>query len=53
MLESWVSQLKAKRAGKVPNSSPITPEQSEIRDLKKKIKRLEEEKKILKKATVA
>jgi len=29
----------------------LTPEQREIRDLKKKIKRIEEEKEILKKAT--
>ena len=50
-LESWVRQLKAERAGKIPNSSPLTPEQREIRALKKKIKRIEEEKEILKKAT--
>ncbi|BFN32553.1 IS3 family transposase [Vibrio harveyi] len=50
-LESWVRQLKAERAGKAPSASPLTPEQREIRDLKKKIKRIEEEKEILKKAT--
>ncbi len=50
-LESWVRQLKAERAGKAPSTSPLTPEQREIRDLKKKIKRIEEEKEILKKAT--
>ena len=50
-LESWVRQLKAERAGKAPNASALTPEQREIRDLKKKIKRIEEEKEILKKAT--
>ncbi|WP_104036060.1 IS3 family transposase [Vibrio jasicida] len=48
-LESWVRQLKAERAGKAPSTSPLTPEQREIRDLKKKIKRIEEEKEILKK----
>jgi len=47
-LESWVRQLKAERAGKVASASPLTPEQREIRDLKKKIKRIEEEKEILK-----
>ncbi len=46
-LESWVRQLKAERAGKAPSTSPLTPEQREIRDLKKKT----EEKEILKKAT--
>ncbi len=50
-LESWVRQLKTERAGKAPSASPLTPEQREIRDLKKKIKRIEEEKKILNKAT--
>ncbi|HDZ5419826.1 TPA: transposase, partial [Vibrio harveyi] len=50
-LESWVRELKAERAGKTPSASPLTPEQREIRDLKKKIKRIEEEKEILKKAT--
>ncbi len=50
-LESWVRELKAERAGKAPSTSPLTPEQREIRDLKKKIKRIEEEKEILKKAT--
>ncbi|TOG88382.1 hypothetical protein CGI92_23190 [Vibrio parahaemolyticus] len=50
-LESWVRQLKAERVGKAPSASPLTPEQREIRDLKKKIKRIKEEKEILKKAT--
>ncbi len=35
-LESWVRQLKAERAGKAPSASPLTPEQREIRDLKRK-----------------
>ncbi|WP_318409222.1 transposase [Photobacterium leiognathi] len=50
-LESWVRQLKAERAGKAPNASALTPEQREIRDLKRKIKRIVEEKEILQKAT--
>lgn len=47
-LESRVRQLKAERAGKVASASPLAPEQREICDLKKKIKRIEEEKEILK-----
>ena len=48
-LENWVRQLKAEKAGKTTNASPLTPEQREIRELKKQIKRIEEEKDILKK----
>ncbi|RWS79736.1 hypothetical protein DN462_26590, partial [Citrobacter freundii] len=38
--------------GKIPKASPITPEQIEIRELKKKLQRIEMENDILKKATV-
>ncbi|MEK2035491.1 hypothetical protein WOC03_23690, partial [Vibrio parahaemolyticus] len=38
--------------GKTPKASPMTPEQIEIRELKKKLARLEEHNEILKKATV-
>lgn len=31
----WVKQLRDERAGKTPKASPITPEQIEIRELKK------------------
>ncbi len=31
----WVRQLHAERKGLSPNASPITPEQIEIRELKK------------------
>ena len=37
--------------GKTPLASPMTPEQREIRELKKQIERLELEKEILKKAS--
>ncbi|GLV71994.1 transposase [Pectobacterium carotovorum subsp. carotovorum] len=47
----WVSQLRAERQGKSPKASPMTPEQIEIRELKKKIQRIEMENDILKKAT--
>ncbi len=44
----WVKQLQGERVGKAPEASPITPEQIEIRELKKKIQRIEIEKEILK-----
>lgn len=47
----WVKQLREERQGKTPKASPMTPEQIEIRELKKKIERIELEKEILKKAT--
>ena len=32
----WVKQLRDERQGKTPKASPITPEQIEIRELRKK-----------------
>ncbi|CTT96094.1 CP4-6 prophage%3B partial regulator of insertion element IS911A [Escherichia coli] len=48
----WVKQLRDERQGKTPKASPITPEQIEIRELRKKPQRIEMENEILKKATV-
>lgn len=48
-LGKWVKQLREERAGKAPKASPMTPEQVEIRELKKRVERLELEKDILKK----
>ena len=48
----WVKQLRDERQGKIPKASPITPEQIEIRELKKKLQRIEMENDILKKAPV-
>ncbi|WP_099137526.1 IS3 family transposase [Xenorhabdus budapestensis] len=45
----WVHQLKQERQGKSPNASPITPEHIEIRNLKKKLQRLEMENEVFKK----
>jgi len=50
-MNKWVKQLKEERQGKTPKASALTPEQIEIQQLKKRIKYLEEEKDILKKAT--
>lgn len=35
--DKWVRQLKEERTGKSPIASPMTPEQIEIRELKKRI----------------
>ena len=51
-MDKWVRQLKEERAGKSPVASPMTPEQIEIRELKKRLQRVEMERDILKKATV-
>ncbi|MGR5066712.1 IS3 family transposase [Photobacterium sp. DNB22_13_2] len=48
-LGKWVRQLKEERDGKSPKASPLTPEQIEIRELKKQLARLEEHNEILKK----
>ena len=45
----WVKQRRDERQGKTPKASPITPEQIEIRELKKKPQRIEMENEILKK----
>ena len=47
-----MKQLRDERQGKTPKASPITPEQIEIRELRKKLQRIEMENEILKKATV-
>ena len=51
-MEYWVRRLRAERAGKAPlKGEALTPEQREIQELKRKLRRVEEEKAILKKAT--
>lgn len=48
----WVSQVQAECQGYVlPGSKLISPEQQRIRELENRIKELEEDKEILKKAT--
>jgi transposase len=50
-LRGLVKQLKAERGGVTPNSAAMTVEQQKIQELETKVKRLEREKSILKKAT--
>jgi transposase len=51
-LDKWVRQLKGERNGLTSKATPLTPDQLKIRELEKRIARIEEEKEILKKATV-
>lgn len=48
-MDKWIRQLKEERSGKSPITSPTTPEQIEIRELKKRLQRVEMERDILKK----
>jgi transposase len=50
-LDKWVRQLKGERNGLTTKATPLTPDQLKIRELEKRIARIEEEKDILKKAT--
>ncbi|WP_420820646.1 IS3 family transposase [Serratia microhaemolytica] len=48
-MDRWVRQLKQEQQGISPKASPITPDQQKIRELEKKIRRIEEENSIFKK----
>jgi len=51
-MAKWVAQLKQERQGKpYAAATPMTPDQLKIRELEKRIARIEMEKEILKKAT--
>jgi len=51
-LRRWVKQLKSERYGITPvGSKALTPDQQRIQELEAKVKRIEMEKEILKKAT--
>lgn len=50
-MESWVRRLRAERGGDTPTGNAMTPEQQRIQELERKLRRTEEEKEILKKAT--
>ena len=50
-IDKWVRQLRNERNGQTPKASAMTPEQQRIKELEKKIRRIEEHNEILKKAT--
>lgn len=50
-MDRWVRQLRKERNGESQKASPMTPDQRKIRELEQKIRRIEREKEILKKAT--
>jgi len=50
-MDKWVRQLKNKRNGVTSNATPLTPNQCKIRELEKRINRIEMEKEILKTTT--
>ncbi|XLP61975.1 transposase [Gallibacterium anatis] len=51
-LRRWIKQVQAEKQGYVlPGTKPLSPEQQRIQELEQRIKILEEDKEILKKAT--
>jgi len=50
-MRKWVNQLQVERGGGTPASKAMTPEQQRIQQLEAQVRRLEQEKTILKKAT--
>jgi transposase len=50
-LRRWLQQLEGERHGITPTSRALTVEQQRIQELERQVRRLEQEKSILKKAT--
>jgi len=50
-VDKWSRQLKQERGGTLSSATPITPDQLKIRELERKIKLLEGDNEILKKAS--
>jgi transposase len=50
-LRRWVDQLRAERGGVTPEGKAMTADQQRIQELEAKVRELETEKRILKKAT--
>lgn len=50
-VDKWSRQLRQERRGQLSSATPMTPDQLKIRELERKLKRLEEDNQILKKAS--
>ena len=50
-VDKWARQLRQERQGHLTSATPLTPDQLKIRELERKLKRLEEDNEILKKAS--
>ena len=50
-LRRWIDQLEGERLGVTPKAKAFTDEQRRIQELEAQVRRLEQEKSILKKAT--
>ena len=50
-VDKWARQLRHERNGQLSSATPLTPDQVKIRELERKLKRLEEDNQILKKAS--
>ena len=50
-VDKWARQLKEERNGVLSTATPLTPDQLNIRELERKIKQLEGDNEILKKAS--
>jgi transposase len=49
-MDKWVRQLRVKLNGSSPQATPMMPDPLRIRELEKRLRRVEEEKEILKQA---
>ena len=50
-VDKWARQLRQERQGNLSSVTPLTADQLKIRELERKLKRLEEDNEILKKAS--
>jgi transposase len=50
-MRRWVQQLKLERGGETPQGAALTPQQQRIQGLEARVRELEKERDVLKKAT--